>query len=104
MENRIPDIHSLYEWSNWLTPTIGGRRYDTMFYMCFLEGIPHHKEDEQEMVSSSWDSPRDILSAACEGRLLLQPPQVYEAVRMVRWGEDMIYDFLSVMIFQNRLT
>lgn len=45
--NLLPDIWSLYEWSNWLTPILPGqhgkttaRRYDTAFYLCVLDYIP----------------------------------------------------------------
>jgi len=39
----VPDVWSLYEWSNWLTPILpsGGRRYDTIFYICVLDCIPN---------------------------------------------------------------
>lgn len=30
----VPDIWSLIEWSNWLTPRNYHRRYDTVFYFC----------------------------------------------------------------------
>lgn len=34
----IPDLWSLYEWSNWLTPvSVGHKRFDTMFYICCLD-------------------------------------------------------------------
>ena len=38
----VPDVWSLYEWSNWLTPNLpgGGRRYDTAFYITVLDYIP----------------------------------------------------------------
>jgi len=36
----VPDIWSLIEWSNWLTPENISRRYDTIFYLCCLEGKP----------------------------------------------------------------
>ena len=44
--NVVPDVWSLIEWSNWLTPVIprvqktSGRRFDTAFYLCVLDFIP----------------------------------------------------------------
>lgn len=39
--NCYPDLWSLHEWSNWLTPTYFiGRRYDTVFYLACISAIP----------------------------------------------------------------
>lgn len=51
----VPDVWSLYEWSNWLTPLgLGGssRRFDTAFFVCCVDGRPHVAEDEGETVHS----------------------------------------------------
>lgn len=48
----VPDVWSLYEWSNWLTPTFEGRRFDTAFFICCVQGKPHAVEDEGETVHS----------------------------------------------------
>lgn len=59
--NIVPDIWSLSEWSNWLTPlntarkasnTHEGskRRYDTAFFLCLLDSIPDAKHDDRETV------------------------------------------------------
>lgn len=39
--NCVPDIFSMVEWSNWLTPFNSKRRYDTIFYLVSLEEKPH---------------------------------------------------------------
>lgn len=46
----LPDIWSLYEWSNWLTPALPkrGRRYDTAFYICVLDYIPEAVHCDKE--------------------------------------------------------
>lgn len=45
-----PDIWSLYEWSNWLTPThLKSKRYDTIFYLCVLDEIPDVQIDGNEI-------------------------------------------------------
>ncbi|XP_076323349.1 acyl-coenzyme A diphosphatase NUDT19-like isoform X4 [Tachypleus tridentatus] len=47
-----PDLWSLYEWSSWLTPTFfGHKRFDTMFYICFIEKLPEIMLDESEVVT-----------------------------------------------------
>ena len=45
-KNVYPDVSSLYEWSNWLTPTgMGGKRYDTIFYIRVLDTVPDTRID-----------------------------------------------------------
>ena len=45
-----PDIWSLKEWWNWLTPeALGHKRFDTMFYVCCLERLPKAFSDEDEV-------------------------------------------------------
>lgn len=54
----VPDIWSLHEWSNWMTPTHmpemhKNRRFDTMFYLtCLNQKLPQGNECELEVVSS----------------------------------------------------
>ena len=48
----MPDVWSLSEWSNWLTPANLPRRYDTLFYTCFLEKEPAVLLDGKEMTHS----------------------------------------------------
>ena len=45
-----PDVWSLYDWCNWLTPEhMGPKRFDTIFYMCILNDMPSVLIDEQEI-------------------------------------------------------
>lgn len=47
-----PDVWSLYEWSNWLTPiSVGHKRFDTMFYICCLEKQPKVVLDYTEVTT-----------------------------------------------------
>ena len=62
--NVVPDVWSLFEWSNWLTPVIPrtevskaadtapelrrGKRFDTAFYLCVLDYIPKAVHDDKE--------------------------------------------------------
>ena len=46
-----PWIWGLHEWSNWLTPTHFGKmksRFDTAFYITFMDKIPILKTDDHE--------------------------------------------------------
>lgn len=36
----VPDVWSLYEWSNWLTPTSIDKRHDTAFFMSCIDEAP----------------------------------------------------------------
>lgn len=45
----VPDIWSLIEWSNILTPRNLHRRYDTVFYLCFCENKPSAIADGEEV-------------------------------------------------------
>ncbi|XP_078527658.1 acyl-coenzyme A diphosphatase NUDT19-like [Lissotriton helveticus] len=51
----LPNIWALHEWSNYLTPVTGRsvmrRRYDTAFFMCCLQDLPHTLEDQKEVTS-----------------------------------------------------
>ena len=49
----VPDIWSLIEWSDWLTPRNSKRRYDTVFYMCFVETKPPATPDGAEVKSAT---------------------------------------------------
>lgn len=50
--NLCPNLWSLYEWWNWLTPTsVGHKRCDTMFYVSFLEIEPKVVLDNEEVTT-----------------------------------------------------
>lgn len=48
----LPNIWALHEWGNWLTPKgrYGVKRFDTAFFICCLQEIPHTLQDEKEIV------------------------------------------------------
>lgn len=53
----LPDVWSLFDWSNWLTPThmpdvSSGRRFDTMFYLACLPECVQQVQDDKEIVSA----------------------------------------------------
>ncbi|XP_071035660.1 acyl-coenzyme A diphosphatase NUDT19 isoform X2 [Parasteatoda tepidariorum] len=79
-----PDIWSLYEWSDWLTPTsVGHRRYDTMFYLCCLPRQPDVLLDQGEVTVMRWATPDEMLEDNLTGTVFLAPPQVYELSRLL---------------------
>lgn len=49
----LPNIWALHEWSNWLTPVgrYGISRFDTAFFICCLQEVPHTLQDEKEIVT-----------------------------------------------------
>ena len=48
----VPDIYSLIEWSNWLTPWRSPRRYDTIFYLVCLDEKPKMSADRSEITET----------------------------------------------------
>lgn len=81
--NLIPDLKSLHPWWNWLTPpTVGHKRFDTMFYIICLDSIPQYRSDESEVSSIHWMTPKEVLMEQLKGSAFLAPPQVYELSRL----------------------
>lgn len=63
----IPEVWSLYEWSNWLTPLRGEenmRRFDTIFFVCCVNHKPDTVEDTQEIVNTVV-SPQTAVCKVC---------------------------------------
>ncbi|XP_067651233.1 acyl-coenzyme A diphosphatase NUDT19-like [Haliotis asinina] len=97
--NIVPDVWSLYEWSNWLTPAQEvilhrkPRRYDTAFFLCCVEEKPDVAEDNGETVHSQWGSPLNILLEFERGWAGIAPPQMYELARLLNIGsmEDLVH-------------
>ncbi|KAK7115075.1 acyl-coenzyme A diphosphatase NUDT19-like [Littorina saxatilis] len=86
----VPDVWSLYNWSNWLTPHFDtvidkekGKRYDTAFFITCVGEKPYVAEDAKEAVHSEWVSPLQMIEDFAENRVQLAPPQLYEASRLV---------------------
>ncbi|XP_042908775.1 acyl-coenzyme A diphosphatase NUDT19 isoform X2 [Parasteatoda tepidariorum] len=84
--NVCPDIWSLHEWWDWLTPTsVGHRRYDTMFYVCCLEKQPDVVLDHSEVITLKWCTPQEMLEEHSTNSVFLAPPQVYELSRIIHF-------------------
>ena len=70
-----PDLSSLKEWWNWLTPSSVGSlpRFDTIYYICFVNNV---LADE----SQHWSTPQRLIERRDD--YFLAPPQVYEFSRL----------------------
>lgn len=74
----MPDVWSLVEWSNWLTPENMPRRYDTVFYLCCLEGMPTPMFNPSEVTKAQWMSADQALHDHSGQHITLPPPQITE--------------------------
>jgi len=88
----LPDIWSLYEWSDWLTPTDlyeqKGRRFDTLFYTASVESVPSTVLDQQEVSNIRWSDPATLLQQYHDRQFWLAPPQVYELSRLSNFKQQ----------------
>ncbi len=82
-----PDVNSLHEWSDWLTPLHlkTKSRFDTMFYIAFSE--KHHdllptSDGDIEVSAAEFLSPHFALQAHLKEQIWLAPPQFYELSRL----------------------
>ncbi|XP_074594561.1 acyl-coenzyme A diphosphatase NUDT19-like [Brevipalpus obovatus] len=96
--NLCPDIWSLYEWWDWLTPiSVGHKRFDTMFYLCCLDKQPEVVIDNAEVTNLKWCTPKEILKDHKQEGVFLAPPQVYELARI-----DNLNSFNSIQEFARK--
>ncbi|KAM6224565.1 acyl-coenzyme A diphosphatase NUDT19 [Rhynchocyon petersi] len=79
-----PDIWALHNWSGWLTPfsRLGGRRFDTTFFLCCLREPPSIHPDMAEVVDCKWASPSEATEKFFSKEIWLAPPQFYEVRRL----------------------
>jgi len=98
----VPDVWSLYEWSNWLTPIKlnvqnpknpdpkrNTRRFDTLFYVAMLDQIPGsetYSEDDAEVVKAQWLDPFSAMNLHYKASAWMAPPQIYEQARLIRFS------------------
>ena len=94
-----PDIWSLSEWSDWLTPTDlheqGRRRFDTIFYQTSVDSVPDTLLDQQEVTAVQWSDPASTLQQFYNRELWLAPPQVYELCKLLRFSDMSQLDQVS---------
>ncbi|XP_060823695.1 acyl-coenzyme A diphosphatase NUDT19-like [Bombus pascuorum] len=98
--NCYPDIWSLYEWSNWLTPTYFiGRRYDTAFYLACIASMPQTIYEITEMEDVKWDMPGNFLFSSPDA--LFPPPQQYEIARIAKF--ESIHNLLDFAVDRGKM-
>lgn len=111
--NVVPDVWSLYEWTNWITPVkpalpqkvnndlvnnsmkLNGKalvhkhRYDTAFYLCVLDYIPKAVPCDNETTELEWSSASGFIEKNNDPNigLNLAPPQVIELGRLLNFTE-----------------
>ncbi|KAI2795721.1 Nucleoside diphosphate-linked moiety X motif 19, mitochondrial [Blomia tropicalis] len=83
-----PKIESLFEWSNWLTPSTIGRspRYDTLFYLCVIDEL-EDKLIEIEIVQKGdrqvyWNTLEKLLDGFHQQMFCISPSHLYELTRL----------------------
>ncbi|KAK9708975.1 hypothetical protein K7432_009317 [Basidiobolus ranarum] len=77
-----PTVEQLTHFSNWITPINYPKRYDTHFFLTFLNVDLNELEstiiaDGQESVHTVWYTPSQALRAFEKGEITLFPPQWY---------------------------
>lgn len=77
-----PDLWSLHEWSNWLTPTYFSKRFDAIFYLACLPMMPYTNYEATEMEGMEWDTP---LNFSVNTDIQMPPPQHYEISRIAKF-------------------
>ncbi|XP_064119759.1 acyl-coenzyme A diphosphatase NUDT19-like isoform X1 [Macrobrachium nipponense] len=80
-----PAIWNLHEWSGWLTPSTLKKRFDTAFYIAFVDEISKPAADGGEISDIQVASPKSILEQWQNGSILLPPPQAYEISRFLQF-------------------
>ncbi|KAK3852148.1 hypothetical protein Pcinc_041253 [Petrolisthes cinctipes] len=81
-----PAVWDLYEWISYLTPThMGTRRYNTAFYITFMDKLPKVVLDDTEMSGLQVSTPQSILEKWHKGHLGVAPPQLYELHRLLNF-------------------
>ncbi|XP_015428595.1 PREDICTED: nucleoside diphosphate-linked moiety X motif 19-like [Dufourea novaeangliae] len=90
-----PDLWSLYEWSNWLTPTFFlDKRFNTVFYLACMQTVPPCLQESTEIEDMKWDVPANFIFSGPE--FTLPPPQQYEIARIAKFESiDNLLDFAN---------
>ncbi|ELT89114.1 hypothetical protein CAPTEDRAFT_173988 [Capitella teleta] len=92
----LPDVWSLVEWVNWLTPVMKPvnkppkkpMRFDTMFFLCCTEHKPNVFIDGVENTDCQWFTPESLIWKRSQGEIVCGDPQAIESLRM--------YNYLSL--------
>ncbi|XP_025412336.1 nucleoside diphosphate-linked moiety X motif 19-like isoform X2 [Sipha flava] len=77
-----PDVGALHLWSNWLTPPLLKTKFDTKFFLAYIESPVNASPDGIETSQMAWSTPDEILSRFVVGDEKLVTPQYYELLRL----------------------
>jgi len=80
--NCYPDVGALHLWSNWLSPPLLKTKFDTKFFLAFIESPVDASPDGIETSQMSWSTSNEILSRFIKGDEKLVTPQYYELLRL----------------------
>lgn len=97
--NCYPDLWSLYEWSNWLTPTVFSERYDTAFYLACVSTVPQTICEVKEIEDLKWDTPGNYLFSSPDNTF--PPPQQYEIAKIAKF--ESIHNLLDFAIDRSKM-
>jgi len=81
-----PDIWSLQEWSNWLTPSDYTKRFNTIFFLATLDQMPTVASSSNEINELKWSTPGELVESCSKQEIMLPPPQFYELSRLITFG------------------
>ncbi|XP_066439133.1 acyl-coenzyme A diphosphatase NUDT19-like [Eleutherodactylus coqui] len=81
----VPNIWALQEWANWLTPVppknVTHGRCDVAFFICCLPRKPLTVEDQKEMTTFQWWTPKEAVNES-QNNVSIPPTQIYELSRL----------------------
>ncbi|KAH8404925.1 hypothetical protein KR222_010669 [Zaprionus bogoriensis] len=80
----VPDLWALHEWAAWASPAIIEKRYETVFFVAFLDEQPNLVLEPSEVKECLWRSPRELLQLYERAELWFLPPQIYELTRLMQ--------------------
>jgi 8-oxo-dGTP pyrophosphatase MutT (NUDIX family) len=75
-ENLYLDLSSFRQLSNWITPELEKRRFDTRFFLTIIEADQIATFDKRELTESLWINPSDAIDAATNGEMPMIPPTI----------------------------
>ncbi|XP_023719111.1 nucleoside diphosphate-linked moiety X motif 19 isoform X2 [Cryptotermes secundus] len=95
----FPDIWSLQEWSNWLTPNDSPKRFNTIFFLVALDQMPTAFSSSSEIDELKWSTPEEVLDYCNKQKVLLPLPQFYELSRLINF--DCIEELADFAVQRN---
>ena len=75
-ENLYLDLSSFRQLSNWITPELEKRRFDTRFFVTIIEADQIATFDKRELTESLWINPSAAIDAATNGEMPMIPPTI----------------------------